>query len=274
MKARKTLAGFFVSFVIIYLIILVSVYVFQGALLYFPRKYLEASPLDAGLQYETILYEAEDGVKISAWYIPCEGAEKAILFCHGNAGNISHRIDSIKIFYQLGFNVFIFDYRGYGQSRGKPSEKGLYRDVKGAWDYLIEKKNFREDQIVLFGRSLGGTVASWMAARTKPGALIVESAFTSVPDLARKIYPFLPVRLLCRHVFAAIDYVKQVKCPVLVVHSPDDELIPFKHGQLLFEAAPAPKEMLTIRGSHNQGFYQSHDIYTKGLKKFLDNISQ
>lgn len=254
--------------------VLMSVFLFftQSSVVYQPGRSIYMTPAEAGLDYEEIEYKTEDGIRISAWYIPAKAKEskRVVLFCHGNAGNISHRIDTITIFHNLGLNTFIFDYRGYGKSGGKPSEEGTYLDAAAAWDYLLREKGFKPGDIIIAGRSLGGSVASRLAGKKKPAALIIESSFSSVPDLGAKLYPFLPVRLLCRFEYTTGEYVKQVKCPVLVIHSPDDEMIPFSHGKKIFEAANEPKRFMQISGSHNEGFINSGEQYIRGLKDFLD----
>ena len=258
----------------VYIIILLLLYFSQTRLLFYPMKVLETDPGEIGLKYETVSFQTKDQIIISAWYLPCPDADKVLLFCHGNAGNISHRLDSLKIFHQLGLNVLIFDYRGYGRSGGRVSETGTYLDVQSAWAYLRETRGFRSEDIILFGRSLGGAIAAQMAGQTKAAALIIESSFTSVPDLAVKIYPFLPVRLICRYKYPTIEYISRVKCPVLIVHSLDDELIPFINAQKLYTAAPKGTKLLKIRGSHNQGFSLSISTYTIGLQAFLNQLSQ
>jgi dipeptidyl aminopeptidase/acylaminoacyl peptidase len=165
--------------------------------------------------------------------------------------------------------VFIFDYRGYGKSEGRISEKGTYLDAEAAWRYLVDERQVDPSKIFIFGRSLGGAVGSWLAQEHTPRALIIESTFTSIPDIAAQLYPFLPIRRLARFRYSAIDYVQQVSCPVLIVHSRDDEMISFSHGRRLFEAANEPKELLEIRGTHNEGFITSGKFYQDGLKSFI-----
>ena len=171
--------------------------------------------------------------------------------------------------HRLGLSVFIFDYRGYGQSKGRPTERGTYVDAEAAWRYLVEELRINPNQIIIFGRSLGAAVASWLAQNQAPGALIVESAFTSLPDIAATIYPYLPVRLLLRFKYNTVEYITQVDRPVLVVHSRDDEMMPFSHGQRLFEEAREPKRFLEITGTHNEGFIMSGERYEEGLKMFI-----
>ncbi|HSG94905.1 MAG TPA: alpha/beta hydrolase, partial [Afifellaceae bacterium] len=192
-----------------------------------------------------------------------------VLFFHGNAGNISHRLDSLRIFNALNLDTLIFDYRGYGRSDGKVSERGTYRDGEAAWRYLTVERGIAAEDIVLFGRSLGAAIATYVASRHTPGALIVESGFVSVPDMAANLYPWLPARRLARIKFPAGDYLRAVSCPVLIVHSRDDEIIPFEQGRKLFERALEPKHFLELRGGHNDGFLVSGRRYLDGLDNFL-----
>ena len=171
----------------------------------------------------------------------------------------------------MGLNVLIIDYRGYGRSTGKPSEQGLYRDAEAAWHYLTRSRGIDAKEIVLFGRSMGGAVATWLAAETQPAAVIVESTFTSVPDMAAKLYPLLPVRLLARLDFNAQENIRRVESPVLILHSRDDEIVPFEHARSLYEAAHEPKRLVELRGGHNDGFIVSGQFYTDNLRRFIEN---
>ncbi|MDX1444486.1 MAG: alpha/beta hydrolase, partial [Gammaproteobacteria bacterium] len=168
-------------------------------------------------------------------------------------------------------NSLIIDYRGYGNSSGEPSEEGLYTDARTAWCYLVDERGIPSKHITVFGRSLGGSVAAKLATEVEPAALIVESAFTSVPDAAADIYWWLPVRWLSRFEFATKDYVQQVRCPVLVVHSRDDEIITFSHGRAIFDAAPEPKQFLELRGGHNEAIFESRGVYLQGLQDFVNH---
>ncbi|MFC1671811.1 alpha/beta hydrolase [Planctomycetota bacterium] len=245
-------------------------YLFQAGYVYYPIEEIYASPGDAGLPFEDAALTAEDGASIAGWYVPAENARGTVLFCHGNGGNISHRLETLTVLNALRLNVLIFDYRSYGASKGKLSEKGTYLDAEAAWRYVTEKKGEDPSRVVIFGRSLGGAIASWLAATHTPGLLIVESAFTSMPDIAGVYYPYMPVRLLCRIRYPTIEYLAGAKCPVLVVHSPEDEMIPFRHGQRLFETAPEPKEFMEIVGGHNDGFLITGGRYERGLEQFID----
>lgn len=241
----------------------------QSRMLYFPLRDIEITPQAEGFEYEEVFFSTRDGIQLNGWFVPAPNPSGILLFCHGNAGNISHRLDSIRIFRRLGLSTFIFDYRGYGKSGGRPTEKGTYLDADAAWRYLVEERGVSPAQIVLFGRSLGGAVAAWLARDHDARALIVESSFLSVPDIGSELYPFLPVRLLSRFKYNTREYLRAVRCPILVAHSPEDEIIPFSHGRRLFESAPIPKEFLEIRGDHNYGFLLSGKEYEDGLRRFL-----
>ena len=249
-------------------------FLFQSRFIFFPLRQIEATPAIIGLPYETVQFEAEDGVRLSGWFIPAEEAKHVVLFFHGNAGNISHRLESIALFHRLGLSIFIIDYRGYGQSEGSPSEDGTYRDAAAAWQYLTEERNIATDQIIIFGRSLGGAVATWLAHNHPPKALIIESTFTSVPDMGVRQYPFLPIRLLARIHYNSLERIPQINVPILIVHSSEDEIIPYSHGQQLFQAANEPKRFLQLRGGHNEGFIISGQHYERALKAFIDSYSR
>ncbi len=262
-----------------YGVLLLLLYATQSGLLFLPHvggRELVASPADIGLAFETVRVETEDGVALHGWFVPARAARRgSLLFFHGNAGNISHRLGSLRIFHGLDLDVLIIDYRGYGQSGGEPDEAGTYRDAVAAWRHLVEARGARPERVVLFGRSLGASVAAWLAARlaeegTRPAGLILESAFTSVPDLAADLYPWLPARRLARLRYDTRASLAAVNCPVLVAHSPADEIIPYAHGRALHAAAPAPKAFLELRGGHNEGFLASGEAYVAGLRAFLD----
>ena len=255
-----------------YAVVLLAVFALQSRLVYFPNvpsRAVGPGPDSIGLAYEAVEIITEDGIRLDAWYVPAREARGTVLFFHGNAGNISHRLDSLRVFNQLGLATLIFDYRGYGRSEGKVSEQGIYRDAEAAWRHLTGERGIPAAEIVLFGRSLGAAVAAYVASRHRPGALIVESGFVSVPDMAAELYPWLPARWLARIGFPTGDFLKSVSSPVLVVHSRDDEVIPFGHGLRLFEIAREPKRLLELRGGHNDGFLVSGQRYLDGLDAFV-----
>jgi hypothetical protein len=247
-------------------------YLAQPGMLFFPHAALDATPRDWGLAYQDVRFPSADGLKLHAWLIPRDDARQVLLFFHGNAGNISHRGESVAIFHRLGLSVFILDYRGYGHSEGSPSEPGLYLDARAAWHHLTDKLGYAPADIVVFGRSLGGVVAAKLASEVRPGALILESSFSSAKDAARAIYPVLSRLVLLRFELAAAHYVRSAGCPVLVLHSPDDEIIPYRLGRKLFAAAPAPKRFVELRGGHNEGFLLSQPDYERALRDFIESL--
>ena len=262
----------FVIAVGVYIIFAVYLFIFQSRYVYYPKlvlPILAADPSYIGLPFENISFETSDGVKLSGWFIPKENSRGVLLFCHGNAGNIGHRLESIQLFNRLGLEIFIFDYRGYGESEGKPTEKGTYQDAEAAWRYIVKERQVDPDKVLVFGRSLGGGIASWLASRYTPGALILESTFTSLTDIAAARYWFMPIKLLMRLKYDTAEHLRKVNCPVLIVHSHDDEEIPFTHGQRLFEIASEPKEFLETTGTHNEGFITSGVIYEDRIDSFI-----
>ena len=257
-----------------YVVIILYVYFMQSSLIFYPNmpdRNLDATPENIGLAYQDIEFLTEDNVRLHGWFIPNKNAKATVLFFHGNAGNISHRLDSIKRFHRMELNVFIIDYRGYGQSEGKITEIGTYLDAEAAWKYLNDTLGFNEKQIIIFGRSLGASIATWLASKQTPAALIIESGFTSVPAMAQRLYPFLPVHWLTHFKYNTKQYVKNISCPVMVAHSKGDDIIPYDEGREIFEAAPMPKQFLEMRGGHNEGFILSGDTYGEGLRKFINS---
>ena len=256
----------------VYLGITAFVFLFQARLVYFPSRDITATPGDIGLDFENAIFTAGDGIKLSGWFIPAGQSKGMVLFCHGNGGNISDRMETIGILNRLGLSTFIFDYRGYGESGGRPDEYGTYLDAEAAWNWLMEKRGVQPEMIVIMGRSLGGAVAAWLASKHSPSALIIESSFTSIRDMGAELHPWLPVKLLSRFDYCTVDYLKKITCPVLVIHSPEDDLVPFSHGRRLYEAAGEPKEFLEITGSHNEGFLITGKQYEEGLDDFISGL--
>ena len=264
----------FLVLVCVCALVLVLTFWFQDRLIFFPDPRLDATPQALGLVYEDVDLKTRDGVRLHGWFVSGPGGRDApvVLFCHGNAGNISHRLEQLRIIHDLGLACLIFDYQGYGRSQGRISEQGAYRDVAAAWSYLTETRKIAPDRIICWGRSLGGAVAAHQAATSRPLALIIESAFTSLPALGQKLYPFLPVRLLVRYHFPVQDFLQNRSCPLLIVHSREDEIVPFAFGRRLFEQAPEPKAFLELSGGHNDGFLVSGKQYTRGLADFLSSV--
>ncbi len=258
-----------------YLLVLGGLYLGQSQLLYLPdipSRELTATPEVVGLPYESLRLPTRDGETLHAWYLPANPGTHTLAFFHGNAGNLSHRLDNLELFHQLGLNVLIIDYRGYGASSGQPSEVGTSLDAEAAWSYLTSIRGLPPERILLYGHSLGGAVAVQLASEVRAGGLIVESSFTSVADLAAELYPWVPARWLVRFHYDSRSKLSQVRSPVLIIHSRDDEIIPYHHGQSLYAAAPSPKRLLDIQGDHNSGFLISLPRYLEGWRSWLGEL--
>ena len=261
---------------IAYAVILLLVFLFQSRLVYFPQyaRELTATPRAAGLDYEDVTLHTTDAEKLHAWWVPARDARGAVLMFHGNAGNISHRIDYLTMFNGLGYAVLIIDYRGYGKSTGSPSEEGTYKDAEAAWQYLMETRKLKPQDVVVLGESLGGGVATWLAAKYPPRALILASVLTSVPDMGARVYWWLPVRLLARIKYDSRERMLQIAAPVLIAHSPDDDIVPFAHGEALFAAAREPKQFLALSGGHNDGFIFMREEWVAAVGEFLGRAAR
>jgi uncharacterized protein len=248
----------------------------QPKLLYRPVREVGFTPADLGLEYEEVTFRSADGVALAGWYVSAKNAPFTVLLCHGNGGNIMYCLDSFEFFHNLGLSCLVFDYRGYGNSAGRPTEAGTYLDARTAYDWLARTKAVPADQIVLFGRSLGGSIAAHLAARVSCHSLVVESAFTSYLDMAAALYTYLPVRWVARLLFGydTLASIREVRCPVMVIHSRDDELVPFELGVQLFEAAREPKRFVEIFGSHNDGYRLSADLYKEAWLQWLASANQ
>lgn len=241
----------------------------ESYFLYHPYKTIISTPKSAGLDFENIFITTADRVRLNAWWVPAERERGTVLFFHGNGGNISYCIDTLLILNRLRLSTFIIDYRGYGLSAGSPSEEGLYRDAEAAWKHLTETRGIPVNRIIVFGRSLGGSVAAWLAHRTNPQLLIVESAFSNLNEMAKDFSKGLPVSAFVRSRYDTAEYVRSTRCPIMVIHSPDDELIPFRHARIIFDAIKGEKYFLSIRGSHNEGFVRSLPLYEEALNRFI-----
>jgi fermentation-respiration switch protein FrsA (DUF1100 family) len=275
---RRMLGELLIPLGIAYGAVLVLVFLFQSHLVFFPGTGREAvlTPQSYGLRFESVRITTADGETLDAWWVPAEDARGVVLFFHGNAGNISHRLDYLQMFYRLRYTTLIVDYRGYGKSTGTPSEAGTYRDAEAAWEYLRHARLARPQDIVIAGESLGAAVATWLAAEASlttgkgPRAVLLFSTFTSVNDLGAQVYWFLPVRLLSRIGYDNQANLKRIRAPVFIAHSRDDDIVPYAHGKKLFEAAGEPKTFLEMRGGHNDGFIFVRPEWVAELGAFLD----
>ncbi|MEO7726691.1 MAG: alpha/beta hydrolase [Burkholderiales bacterium] len=258
-----------------YAAVLLLVFLFQPRLVYFPEaaRELMTTPRAAGYDYEEVSLHTADAVKLHAWWVPARAPHGTVLLLHGNAGNISHRMGYVTMFNRLGYSVLLFDYRGYGKSSGNPDEEGTYRDAEAAWQHLTEARGLKARDIVIVGESLGGGVATWLAVKYPPRALVLASVFTSVPDLGARLYPWLPVRLLARIEYNNLARIGQVAVPVLIAHSRADDVIPFDHGEKLFAAAHEPKQFLELTGGHNEGFLFAREDWIAAVGAFLERAT-
>ncbi len=251
-----------------------ALYFLQPRFVYFPSTHMYGTPADLKLDYEEVSLPSSGDARIVAWFIPSERDIGTLLFCHGNAGNISGRLELIGLFHRLGLNVMIFDYQGYGRSTGSPNEENTYADALAAWNYLTGERSIPAARIVVLGRSLGGPVAAWLALNEKPGALILESTFTSLADVGAAHYPFFPARLLTRYGYNTAEHVSKAACPILIAHRPADRIVPYEHGRKIFEQASEPKEFLERRGTHDDGFSTTGRMYADRMTDFIQKYIQ
>ena len=267
------LTRFVIIAVLAYVVLVGVVWLLQERFIFYPQlgREIVATPATRGVPYEEVRLATSDGKQLNAWWVPVDKPLGTVLLFHGNAGNISHRIDYALMFRRIGYSTLLVDYRGYGRSTGTPTEQGTYTDADAAWGWLTKTQRVPEREVVLFGESLGGGVASWLAARHEVRALVLASTFTSAVDLGSELYPFLPVRFVSRLRYDTIHRLRDVRAPVLVIHSPDDDVVPFKHGRRLFDAALEPKAMLEIAGGHNDGLVFVREEWVAKLAEFLAN---
>lgn len=234
--------------------------------IFFPDPYLVNVPSDVGLPFEDVTFESSDGVQLNAWFVPAETAGALLLFCHGNAGNISHRLDNVFRLHQRGLSVFIFDYRGYGRSEGRITEKGFYLDAEAAYDTVRDR--FLEDRkkLVIFGRSLGGIAAVHLGAVRACDGLILESTFPNLGAMAGHHFPIPGLGSTLKNRLNALGEIPRVNVPILCFHGDRDSIVPIRLGRELYDAARAPKEFVTLGGAdHN-------DTYLVGGREYFDKL--
>lgn len=246
--------------------------IFEWSRIYQPRRAVLQTPDAYGLPYEDIQFVAEDGVLLHGWWLPQAEAEGTILYLHGSGGNLGEKLETIRGLYQrLGLHVFAFDYRGYGHSRGIPTEPGTYRDARAAFEVVRSQYgDCEEPPVVVFGRSLGGAIAVRLAMDKPIKGLIVEATFTSIVDMATELHPGLPARRFGAVHYPSIDRVGRLGMPKLIAHSRDDELVPFRLGQALYEAAAPPKQFFEYRGLHAEHPWARTPAYWDVMKTFVD----
>ena len=268
-----TYLGYILLSLLCYSIIKISFQQASQRAIFTPSNFIKKDPSYYQLQFENIKINTSDGSSLHGWFIPSSKSIATVLFFHGNAGNISNRLEELSVWHKISVNVFIIDYRGYGKSKGILSEKGIYLDAQAAYDYLIEEKKIPANKIVCFGRSLGGAAAIYLASCQNIGSLIVCSAFTSLEGLINSIFPnwlAVVLRKIITMNFASIQRIQKVNCPVLFLHGGDDALIPAKLGKILYEKARSPKMWYLVPGaSHNNIFILGGRKYWYLIKSFI-----
>ncbi|MBI5092269.1 MAG: alpha/beta hydrolase [Candidatus Hydrogenedentes bacterium] len=247
-------------------------YFFQEKIIFPAPREIYRTPTDKGWPFDDVSLSV-DGETTHGWFIPKDAARGTVLFSHGNGENVADGLELVPVYRELGFNVLLYDYGGYGKSTGAPSERRCNDDIRAMWKYLTETRGLGAESVVLHGRSLGGGPTTRLAAEIAPACVVLESTFRSLPSMARLRFPFLPAGLILRHKFDNEANITRITAPLLVIHSPDDGVIPFAQGRALFDRATSKqKEFLEIHGDHNEGFFVSMKAYTDGLKKFLDTV--
>lgn len=275
---RRSMTSIVLTLLACYVVVVFAMFVWQDKLVYQPSEQHIANPRQIGLSFSDVWLTAADGVRTHAWYVAAPSSSsttRTVLFFHGNAGNISHRLETLDLFHRLDLNVLMPDYRGYGRSQGSPSESGTELDAVAAWRYLREQRATPASAILIHGRSLGAGVALALAEQIASssgeiGAVFIESAFTSVPDLVADVLPWFPARGLVRIHYPNLERIARLSAPLLIAHSPADEVIPFHHGERLHAAALMGARFLRMQGGHNDGFVVTGSAYTEAVSAFIE----
>ena len=260
----KRMLSWLITLLAVYGFVLLFVMWREKSFIYYPSR--DTGPMPE--RGQDVWLTTTDGVRVNGWFVPAESnAVLTVLFCHGNAGNISHRLEKLALLRNLGVNVFIFDYRGYGRSDGAPDEQGTYRDAQAAHEFLSGKT------IIVYGESLGAAVAVDLAMKNHVAGVIIEEPFTSAVDVGQKMFPYLPVRLIARNRYDTLSKISRVDAPLLILHSRDDEFFPIRHAERLLAAASEPKRLVELRGGHNDAFLISEATYRSALREFFSRLT-
>ncbi len=250
---------------------------FEYGQVYHPTREWVASPVELARPFEDVYFTTTDGVRLNAWFFPADAAspraQLAGLVCHGNGGNISHRVEYCRMLLQAGVSVLVFDYRGYGRSEGRPNEEGTYADAQAAHQWL-RQRGFAARNVIAFGKSLGGAIATELALRETIRGLVLQSAFTSIAEVGSDRFPWLPVRRLHSIKYDTLSKLPRIRVPVLVIHSREDKVTRFKHGEKNFAAANQPKLFCEINGPHNFTESPNHELCAAGIEQFLRQFDQ
>jgi pimeloyl-ACP methyl ester carboxylesterase len=244
----------------------------ENRLIFHPATGIARTPRDVGLDYQDLYFTTADNVRLNGWFIPHPQASATMVWFHGNAGNIGDRVNNIKLLHdKTRISIFIFDYRGYGRSPGSSSETTTYLDGEAAMNFVRSQLQIESKNLLIFGRSLGAAVAAEMASRHDSRAVILESPFASIREMAKVVFPALPIGPLLSAKFDVIDKVGKITVPLLVLHGDQDGIIPFEQGQRVFAAARQPKQFYPITGAgHNDTFITGGDGYYERLKSFIE----
>jgi fermentation-respiration switch protein FrsA (DUF1100 family) len=243
----------------------------ESTAVFFPEKKIEFYPSEVNLPFEDVYFKTEDGVRLNGWFMPHRNAKYTLLLFHGNAGNIGHRLDKLLILRHAAVHMFILDYRGFGKSEGKVSEKGVYLDARAAYNYLVEERGVLPEQIILYGESLGTAAVIDLAADVKVKAIIIEGGFSRGRDMASRLYPFIP-NFLFSNSYNSLEKIKRIEVPKLFIHSRDDEIVPFELARKLYDASSGHKEFAGIGGGHNSAFLDSKEEYLSSIELFIKNL--
>jgi len=253
---------------ILYMVLCMLVYIFQQNFILHPLKGSQPPPEDLQIKEQWI--PSGEGIKLHAWWMPVDSAEYTVLFFHGNAGNISHSDNRMRLFHRMGFNALAVDYRGFGISEGKvKKENDLYEDAKSSYDYLINHLGIPENKIIIWGWSLGGGVAVDLAQNKKCHCLVMESTFYCMMDMAKRTFGFLPLKWLLKYKFLSSEKLANINCPVLFIHSREDRTVPFYEGIKLYEKFSGSKKFVEISGDHNHGLVDSQEKFIPQALPFL-----
>jgi len=261
--------GMAVMFVVIAILAINFIHKEQKRLYIPGDRIITLTPTSIDLTYEDVYFQTADGESINGWFVPANNAKATILYCHGNEGNMTDRLPKLNFFHNMGLNVLIFDYRGYGKSSGRPGEEGFYRDAQAAYDYLISRNDINKDKIIAFGVSLGGPVATELCLRRNAKALILESTFVSLLSYAKDLYPSLPVQFLVHEKYDTLLKIKKINIPKLIIHGVDDEIVLYKHARFLYDAAVPPKKFIAFHGGHSDDIYVLSNAFKDELNKFF-----
>ena len=245
---------------------------FEDRFIFHPSSEIVQTPFEAGLNFQDYYFGTADGIRLNGWFIPHPAARDTLVWFHGNAGNISHRVENIKLLHdEVKINIFIFDYRGYGRSAGKISEEGSYLDGAAALAFVQQRLGVEAKKLIIFGRSLGAAVAAEIVSRSACQGLILETPFTSIREMAKTAFPFLPIDALLRTRFDVVEKIAKVQVPLLVLHGDRDDVVPYEQGKQVFAAANPPKAFYTIKGAkHNDTYQVGGAAYFARLREFVD----